>query len=320
MIPDHQASNPNFNPRPSLGYALSVASALCTAGYFTLARYVLQWGDPIFLGGMAILIAGGLLSIWVFFHDGLFWVKKITPRGWLFTALFTFFSTFAFGAFIIGISMLNASSASFLSRISTVVILILGIGFLKERFNFFESVAGLVVIVGVFIVKGCIVLEVSAGFWWIMVSSITFGVVEIIAKIAVRYILPYHLNTIRNFTMGVILFSWAAVHGNVQWNYGMLWLGVLGMGIIGPLAARTIYLYALRNLEVSKTTLVNQIQPVFVVLLAMMFLGEKPCWQELAGGALIITGCVGIVFFRPEIINRLRNRKPRAVEVELDRN
>jgi len=300
-----------LNSNPIKGALFTVFSAIGTALMFITSKFILQYGDAIFLGGIAILFAGGTQFLWLTYKEGLTWVRNVSKKGWLYSFLFTFFSIFAFGSFMLSLSMLNSTSVGFLSRASTIVILILGFGFLKERFNFIEALAAVILLYGVYIVKGSITLELSPGFWWAMVSAITFGVVEVIAKVAVKYIKPYRLNVVRNNIMGFVLVIWSITHGTQDWTLGWLWFSVAFMGLVGPLFARMTFLYALKNLEVSKVTLIGQVQPVFILIMSLFILNERPGKEELIGGTLILIGCLGMVLFRnvkiSKFIYRFRN-------------
>jgi drug/metabolite transporter (DMT)-like permease len=106
--------------------------------------------------------------------------------------------------------------------------------------------------------------------------------------------------------VGLILVLWRTIAGEANFRLGMLWLGVIGMAILGPLGARVFYLYALKHADISKTTLLTHIQPVFVVILAIIILHQYPSGGELLGGVLIILGCCGIIFLRPRILNRFK--------------
>ena len=294
-----QTNISDFVQNPRIGYLNAVLSSAGTAVYFIIAKYVLQFGNPVFFGGIAIFFAGGFQLLWLSFTDSPVWFKEISKKGWIYGSAFTITSTFAFGTFMVGISLMDASNVGFLSRISTIVILILGVIFLKERFNLKEALAGLVVLYGVYVVKSAAGVEIEAGFWWIIVSSIMFGFVEIIAKIAVKHIIPRKMNVIRNCSLGFFLMGFGMINGSGYTGIPLsVWIGLLCMGLVGPLFARMTYLISLRNIDVSKATLVGQIQPVFVVILSVMILGENPSLQELLGGALIIGGSAGVILFR----------------------
>ncbi len=295
--PDQNFSE--FIQKPHYGYLFAVLSSVGTAFYFIIAKYVLQFGDPIFFGGIALICAGIVQFSWLIITESFFWFRDISRKGWLYSILFTLFSIFAFGSFMVGISLMSASSAGFLSRISTIVILILGIWFLKERFNIKEGLAGLVVLYGVYVVRSNVDIAVAAGFWWIIFSSVIFGIVEITAKIAVKHILPRKMNVIRNNVLGLTLIVIGVMRSSTFSGIPVsVWLGLAAMGIVGPLFARMTYLISLRHLDVSKATLVGQIQPVFVLILSVTILSESPSWQELLGGALIVGGSAGVILFR----------------------
>ena len=74
----------------------------------------------------------------------------------------------------------------------------------------------------------------------------------------------------------------------------MFWY-VVGVGIGGSVFARLTFLYALKHIEVSKSMLVRQMQPIFVFILSFTTLGLLPTPRELIGGALILAGCTVMI-------------------------
>jgi drug/metabolite transporter (DMT)-like permease len=266
---------------------------------------------------LAVFTAGLVQSALVTFSQGIRWPQKISPLGWKLLAVFTLFSIVALGCLMMGLALIEASTAGFLSRASVIVIMILGIFFLHERFKLLEALSALILLAGIIIIRSCVRVEIAPGFWWMLTSAFTFGIVEIIAKISVKHISPLHLNALRNSAVGVILILWALAKGAGNWDLGNLWFGVIAIGITGPLIARQFYLYALKNLEVSKTSLITQIQPVFVLVLSYLVLAERPCGEELLGGGLIVFGCFGLVFMRENaFINFLWHRMKSKFSLE----
>jgi drug/metabolite transporter (DMT)-like permease len=78
----------------------------------------------------------------------------------------------------------------------------------------------------------------------------------------------------------------------------IVWPGVLALGLVGPILSRMNYLLALRRIELTKVAVISQSQPVFVVLIAMSFLGQLPTLQEAIGGLVLTAGCVTMVAAR----------------------
>jgi drug/metabolite transporter (DMT)-like permease len=62
------------------------------------------------------------------------------------------------------------------------------------------------------------------------------------------------------------------------------------MGVIGLALAYYAYFYLVNTWGATRSSLVTYVIPVFAVTLGVVFLGEKPSWQVLVGGALVIAG------------------------------
>ena len=284
--------------KSSLGFSLVLLSSGATATVYIIAKVVIVEEQALFRGGLAVLIAGLIQLFWLLWRERLSWLEGISRKGWICTAIFTITSMVSLGLFYLAIATIDAASAGFVSRTSIVVQVLLGMALLAERFNPAEMIGGLLVIAGAVIIKGAVSLEMSAGFWLMLASAAVFGVVEVSAKVAVRYIMPRYLNSIRNTVAGGVLVTLALIEGGADWDMGDLWWGIVGLAVTGPLAARIIFLNALKHIEVSKAALVSQAQPIFVVLLAILLLNQYPSGKTLLGGALIVAGGAGVYIFR----------------------
>jgi|GEM_PF-346424 len=295
----------NDQRRPLLGYGMTAMSSLANACVILLGKWVMTAGDPIFYGGLVLVIAGLILLAGAAVKDGIGWMFKMSRKAWKFTTIYTLISISALGCFWLGISMVDAAKVGFIGRFQVVVIVILGAALLKEKFHKREVFAALVVFTGMFILYHTFPAKMSLGFWIMLGSAVSFGLVEITAKVTVKYCEPYHFNTIRNLFSGAVLLLIGWARGKADFNLGAVWWGVIAMAMLGPVFSRVFYLYALRHAEVSKTALITQIQPVFVVLLAMLFRNEYPSAQELIGGAVIIAGCALVILLHPENTKKL---------------
>ena len=77
--------------------------------------------------------------------------------------------------------------------------------------------------------------------------------------------------------------------------------------VVGPVFARTAYMYSLRRLAVSRVALIQQSQPVFVALFSAFLLHALPSRREWTGGLLIIAGCLFLVQWRARGTRGVRN-------------
>lgn len=67
---------------------------------------------------------------------------------------------------------------------------------------------------------------------------------------------------------------------------------IISMAIICSLMAMTLFLAGLRRLTSSETSILSTTEPLFGVLIAALFLGEKLAVIQIAGGTLILIGMI----------------------------
>ena len=96
----------------------------------------------------------------------------------------------------------------------------------------------------------------------------------------------------------MMLFTPITQGGYILPTLPITWLAVVWMGVLGTALAYLLYFYLIQAWGPTRSTLVTYVMPVVAVLLGVLFLGEKPTWQLVAGGLLIIVG-VAAVNYRP---------------------
>jgi len=277
------------------GYAYVIISAFLTGTIFTLGKSALVSVSPEFLITWIFLIAAVLLGIWSFTSGEWRGILRCKWRDWINIIAFSSFSIVALQTLWMGIQHLDPTVAAFLSRLQTLVAVFLGVVFLRERFGRWEAIGGLVMIIGVLIIKISFDVTLNVWFWVTIASGVFFGVTEVFAKQAVGGLHPIPLNFVRNSIIAIFYVFLMMGKGDPLFEFkGTFWCLLL-MGAIGPNLSRLSFLYALRYLDVSKATLLNQMQPLFVSLTAFTLLGMIPSLREWIGGILILAGCVALM-------------------------
>ncbi len=61
------------------------------------------------------------------------------------------------------------------------------------------------------------------------------------------------------------------------------------LGLVTTAIGHTLFLNSFKHFSVSTASLVGSIQPIYGVLIAILFLGEYPTWQSVIGGILILS-------------------------------
>ena len=62
------------------------------------------------------------------------------------------------------------------------------------------------------------------------------------------------------------------------------------MAVFSSILAYTLFYWILKYMEASRVAAVDYLQPFIVVLLSMVFLGERPTGHVISGGALVLLG------------------------------
>ncbi len=276
----------------NIGYTFAVTSSIGSGLATVVGKWNLQAISPLLMNSLIFSVATVLLTVTVLPIKGIRQVFTLTRRGWFWLGLFSASSQLAVWAFWAGVQRMDPTLAAFLNRTEVLIAIFLGIIFLKERFTRAEMVGAVLSIAGIVIMRLTLRGEYSSGFWLVLLGSLLFGITEFISKIAVRHVEPFVLTYIRNMFL-------AAAYWIVFWAGGFgyeglseVWLGVLALGFLGPILSRLMYLLALKRLELSKVAVISQSQPVFVIIIAFLALGQLPTFREIVGGIFLTLGCL----------------------------
>lgn len=289
------------------GYTFAVLSACLSGANYVLGKVALADLSPSHLVALIFSIAAILQAYWISKTRQWGDFRKCTLRGWLHVLLFSNFSIIALWTLWAGIKNLDPTVASFISRLQTPVTVLLGIYLLHERFRIYEGIGGIVVILGVVVIYATFDFRLSVWFWVMVASGVLFGLTEVSAKIALRHLAPEPLSFLRTLLVAVFFLILCSLKGIPLLNLGHCWWIVLAIALMGPTLSRLFYLFALKYLDVSKAALVNQVQPVFVAVVAFTFLRTIPTLRAWIGGILIVTGCFVMIAGKERIHRFLRN-------------
>ncbi len=282
-----------------LGYFFAGLSAFMASILIITAKWTLTAIDPLSLSALVFPIGAVVMGFAML--PGRRWarIKLLTGRDWFWVLAFNVLAFAAIWTHFTAIAMLDPTLASFISRFETLVTVGLGMWLLAERFTKGEGFGGLLIIAGIIIMKATLRGEYDVGFWMMIFSAVLFGSAEFAAKIAVRTVDPLTISFIRNVNNSIMFWIAVLIFGGSFEGVGEIWPGILIIAFAGPILTRPIYLYALKYIEVSKVALINQVQPVFVAIMALILLNQIPALREVTGGVVIIIGCLLVIVYRP---------------------
>ena len=280
------------------GYAIAVLSSIGSGLSTVIGKWNLMAISPLLMNSLIFSVAAIVLTGILLPAKGIKNVFTLTRKGWLWVSLFAGSSVFALWTFWAGVQKMDPSLAAFLNRVEVFIAIMLGIIFLKERFNRWETMGAVLSVGGIVIMRLTLRVEYTEGFWLVLLGSLFFGITEFISKIAVRHVEPTILACIRAMFMAVVFWIIFFSRGMSFEGLDRVWPGVIALGIMGPIVARLLYLSALKRLELSRVAVISQSQPIFVILIAFAFLGQLPTFREILGGIFISAGCLLMILAR----------------------
>lgn len=70
------------------------------------------------------------------------------------------------------------------------------------------------------------------------------------------------------------------------------WGALVTLALLTTAIGHTLFLLSLKHFTVTTASILSSVQPVYGILIGMLFLSEFPSWSTVFGGALILTAVV----------------------------
>ncbi len=268
-------------------------------GYLLVFLAASMWGT---LGVFAKYLDGfGLSTFTMVFYRVLFAVLLLTAylkfRGITFSldrsrlkfyALYGFFSIFLFYTlYFYTVTISSVSFAVLLLYTAPVYSIILGRVVFKEKLTPEKLLALFLVMVGVVLVNGAGNDFSTKALVFGLLTGLTYALYGVLAKFAVReeepekalfYTLLFGLFFLLPFT------DFSVPAGAVPYLFALAFFPTF-LGYI-------LYNHALKEIEVSRASIIATVEPVVAIVLAFLLFGETLSAKQLAGAVLIIGGSV----------------------------
>ena len=197
----------------------------------------------------------------------------------------------------IGMLHLTVSVASILQNSSPAFTFILAALFLRESLGY-RKIAGLVLsFTGVIIISinGNIpTFSNSMAFYgnlMLISTAIAYSIYTVIGKKIVEKNSPLLILTFSTLIGTILLDAISVLVEPVGFTYPInIWIILLTLAILCTVCGTLLYFEALKELEASKTNVFTFLIPVFAVIQASIFLGERIHAYQIVCGALILFG------------------------------
>jgi drug/metabolite transporter (DMT)-like permease len=131
--------------------------------------------------------------------------------------------------------------------------------------------------------------------YWAVLSGFCYGLSDTFTRLGVRYASPYVGAILNSISMALTLAVVVWIRGGVQGDLwpAVGWFFLVGAAGLGP--GRLLFYISIQRLGVSRAAVLNSITPFVGILIAVIFLGERPTWHILLGALFIVGGVVGLL-------------------------
>ena len=211
-----------------------------------------------------------------------------------------------------GIRLLDPSFTSFLARSFPVMVILLGVIFLKERLRLIEILpmvlmllGGVVSVWGRWGEVGVGVVLVLSGYW-------LFAFHRLFVKLSSTRVKTTVLVFYRAFGAWVLVTIWMLASGRADFSVDAHYWWVLFLGaLLAPGLGNMLSFHSYQYWSMSRNVMVLTIQPLIVLPMAWLVFHKLPEPQALVGGGIILVGSVWVSWL---YLSKPKKRRPAKEE------
>jgi drug/metabolite transporter (DMT)-like permease len=201
------------------------------------------------------------------------------------------------GLFTVGLNFTTSDHSAVIIAIGPIFVLLFARALKLEVFTAGKILGMAISFVGVFLLETEHGSPANSPF--LLGDLITFGGVLGFSAYAVlgkRIVAKYDaiaMNTFNLVASAILLMPLTIRQGmHLNWKSVAIsgWLGMIYMALGSSIGAYTIFYWLLRYMSASRVAVLSYFQPVVVIVLSVIFLGEHPTRNLLAGTALVLVG------------------------------
>jgi drug/metabolite transporter (DMT)-like permease len=282
------------------GMLLSLLSAACMGITYVASKHVLKTLNPetfvVFWFAM-----GSFYSLMLLAYNGKEKTLVAPGNPWKQIAGIGLSSAVAILLFFYAIQLIDPGVVSFYTRADNVFAVLMGVAFLRERFNAMEGLGVLLALLGSLVTtyKGGHLLLVGLGLC--LLSSVMEGVTVVLVKLAVRKVSPLVVIFYRSLLASAIALGYGLATGRLQVPPRETIVLIVGASLAGSFLANVTFYASLSRIDVTRATAIKTLQPFFVVMAAYLAFATLPSAQQILGGAIIVAGILFLLHGRREL-------------------
>ena len=168
---------------------------------------------------------------------------------------------------------------------------------LKTKFQKHHLILGIMVLIGVSFLAPDLTFEnkMTQGLFMGLISALAYSLRNIMLKTQVQNfngsVLMFYQMVVMLILLFPLLFFYEEKITIDQIPF------ILFLGLVTTAIGHTLFLNSFRHFSVSTASILSGMQPIYGILIAVIFLAEIPAWRNWIGGFLIISTVILESFF-----------------------
>ncbi len=275
--------------------------------YIKLILVAIMWGGTFIATKMVSHVFGSFTGAsYRYFVALLFMVPillvkdpkafKVTKKQLFQLSLLGATGIFAYSFFFFtGLRMVKASHGALIVALNPVLVMLISSSIGKERISRIKIIGLLLSIVGTAIViaRGDL-FDLFTMFTWgdafMLGCPISWALYTFFAKDALKFATPLQASTwavVIGLAMILFFVPFETYPTKVDWT---IWLAIVYLGICGSVLGFVWYYEGIKEIGPVKTSIFNNLIPIFAVMFSVVFLNETIHDYMWYGSALVISG------------------------------
>lgn len=204
----------------------------------------------------------------------------------------------------------DPSVTSFLGNLFPVFLSFLGITFLRERFTPVEAIGAVIALAGAFTISYSGDLSFSKffipGTGFVVMNTFFAATVSVIIKKNVHKTSPEVFNLNSNGWVFIFFLIYFLNSGQSAAISSTAFVNIALGAFFGSLIGLLSFYYSYRYIEASRSSIIQSLKGIFVLIIAYFFFGNFPLPVQLWGGAVTISGVIVMTLGKGRILKAER--------------
>lgn len=194
------------------------------------------------------------------------------------------------------LEILGPSLTSFISNIEVLFVIIFGIILLSDKFNLYEIISGIIIIMGLFITSYSSGEYHLFGILLIIIHSIFFALSRIIIKSKLKKIDASNIVFYRAIIVTLFISIIGFITNNIEISNSQKIIYITFPSIFSVVLQHLFIFKAYKLIEISKVQLYSSLMPLLVLITSFMIFKEILTINQIIGGITILIGVLSLIY------------------------